>query len=455
VTLPTFLLNADPVHAQDVWRLKLLQGLNLLLEDVSHLPAERDSTVRSTEQGMTWRRATLPSQLPYVAPAQGNSHWVSGQWPLEGFDGDRVLEVLSLVEVISLGVLQVSVEGEVVPLNLSDVFSFTNVDLLQACSPEGTRDTLGRAWGERTQCTGCQEVEHQLTLHHVHDFVQLALHPVYLALHTLSVDVDLPGDVFTLSGTWGEKRAEVGPLDEHAGLMWLAFVMVSTSLRLSLAAAIKPKPGSSWGEVLTTSLRERGSAKCTLTCNHLVQESPVILQVLSVLPTTGLCLESLQESLLLLCLQQEREPLGDVLQALIHPDELLANTVGSQELLDPAGLAVFRHQFLGFPQHTEQLLQEFLFVVGDVLWWLSPEDPHGLQQDLDALHEALALVLTALHMLKLGVDDLGHGEDPLHDVHACSKGLGCWGCGLAASGGAEPWSPIGDQPDAALPRLPP
>lgn len=44
----TFLLNADPVHAQNVWRLKLLQGLNLLLKDVSHLPTERDGTMRST-----------------------------------------------------------------------------------------------------------------------------------------------------------------------------------------------------------------------------------------------------------------------------------------------------------------------------------------------------------------------------------------------------------------------
>lgn len=70
VTPPTFLLNANPVHAQDVWRLKLLQGLNLLLKDVSHLPAEKDSTVRSTEQGMTWCHATLPFWLPRVTPAQ-------------------------------------------------------------------------------------------------------------------------------------------------------------------------------------------------------------------------------------------------------------------------------------------------------------------------------------------------------------------------------------------------
>lgn len=54
VAPPTFLLNADPVHTQDVWRLKLLQGLNLLLKDVSHLPAERNSMVRSLQQGTTW-----------------------------------------------------------------------------------------------------------------------------------------------------------------------------------------------------------------------------------------------------------------------------------------------------------------------------------------------------------------------------------------------------------------
>lgn len=63
-------------------------------------------------------------------------------------------------------------------------------------------------------------------------------------------------------------------------------------------------------------------------------------------------------------------------------------------------------------------------MVGDVLSWLSPEDPHGFQQNLDALYKALALVLAALHLLELGMDGLGHREDPLHDVHAGSKGLG-------------------------------
>lgn len=77
-----------------------------------------------------------------LVPTQDNSHWVSGQWPLEGFDGNRVLEVLALIKVIALCVLQVPVDSELVSLDLSDVFSFTNIDLLQACShhvPEGNK----------------------------------------------------------------------------------------------------------------------------------------------------------------------------------------------------------------------------------------------------------------------------------------------------------------------------
>lgn len=73
-------------------------------------------------------------QLPHIAPTQDDSRWVSGQRPLEGLDGDGVLEVLALIEVVTLGVQQVPVEGEVVPLDLGDIFSFTNIDLLQACS---------------------------------------------------------------------------------------------------------------------------------------------------------------------------------------------------------------------------------------------------------------------------------------------------------------------------------
>lgn len=107
----------------------------------------------SLGQGMTWCCATLPGFIP----TQDNSHWVSGQWPLEGFDGNRVLEVLALIKVVALCVLQVPVESELVPLDLSDVFSFTNVDLLQACPTmcqKGTRDTLGRAWGEGHSAQG-------------------------------------------------------------------------------------------------------------------------------------------------------------------------------------------------------------------------------------------------------------------------------------------------------------
>ena len=72
----------------------------------------------------------------------------------------------------------------------------------------------------------------------------------------------------------------------------------------------------------------------------------------------------------------------------------------------------------------EQLGQHLFFVVGDPPRWLSLQDPHGLQQDVDALHQALALVLAALDVLKLAVDGMGDGEDLLYDVHAFSKGLG-------------------------------
>lgn len=179
--------------------------------------------MRSLE-GMTWRCATLLSRLPHVAPTQDNSRRVGGQWPLEDFDGDRVLEVFALIEVITLGVLQVPVEGKVVPLDLSDVFSFTNIDLLQACFHHAPAENEGHIrQGSGGKDTGCLEVQRQLTLHHMHNFVQLILHPVYLALHTLPVDVDLPSRIFGLLSTWGEKCAEVGPLDECAGLMQLVF----------------------------------------------------------------------------------------------------------------------------------------------------------------------------------------------------------------------------------------
>lgn len=83
---------------------------------------------------MVLSQPPVPGVLCCLHPE--NSRRVGGQWPLEGFDGNGVLEVLALVEVVALRVLQLPVKGEVVLLDLSDVFSFTNIDLLQACSPQ-------------------------------------------------------------------------------------------------------------------------------------------------------------------------------------------------------------------------------------------------------------------------------------------------------------------------------
>lgn len=79
-----------------------------------------------------------------------NSHCVGGQRPLEGFDGDWVLEILSLIEVVALSVLQVPAEGELVPLDLSDGFPFANIDLLQTCSRRTGRKEaqIRQGWGK-------------------------------------------------------------------------------------------------------------------------------------------------------------------------------------------------------------------------------------------------------------------------------------------------------------------
>lgn len=126
-----------------------------------------------------------------LVPTQDNSHWVSGQGPLEGFDGNGVLEVLALVKVVALCVLQVPVEGELVSLDLSDVFSFTNVDLLQACShhvPEGNKGYVRQGMGGKDTVHRVRWCDIDLrSISRMTLFSSLFIQSILLSIHSLSM----------------------------------------------------------------------------------------------------------------------------------------------------------------------------------------------------------------------------------------------------------------------------